>query len=161
MPHRSLQIIRAEHASLATILRSMRLLVEKGPGDDSPQFFDVLRGMLFYIDEFPERQHHPKESNLLFPRVVKAAPHLEKLVQRLERDHVSGRLPASGGRSARPAGRLCSAVPAARARPAASGLSVNTAENPGAMLAGSAPPPHSHRLLIAGWPVASRFSLSG
>ena len=90
MPHRSLQIIRVEHASLAIMLRSKRKLVETGPGDDSPQFFDVLRGMLFYIDEFPERQHHPKESNLLFPRVLQVAPHLEELVQRLERDHVSG-----------------------------------------------------------------------
>ena len=90
MPHRSLQIIRDEHVSLITMLRSMRQLVAQGPGDDSPQFFDVLRGMLFYIDEFPERQHHPKESNLLFPRVLQVAPHLTDLVAQLERDHVSG-----------------------------------------------------------------------
>ncbi len=30
--------------------------------------------MLFYIDEFPERLHHPKESNMLFPKVVKLTP---------------------------------------------------------------------------------------
>ena len=29
--------------------------------------FSTLRAMLFYIDEFPERLHHPKESDLLFP----------------------------------------------------------------------------------------------
>lgn len=90
MAHRSLQIIRDEHISLVTMLRSMRQLVERGPGDDSPQFFDALRGILFYIDEFPERQHHPKETNLLFPRVLQVAPHLTDLVAQLERDHVSG-----------------------------------------------------------------------
>ena len=47
-------------------------------------------------------------------------------------------------------------MPAARARPAASGLSVNTAENPGDA-GGQSPPPHSHRLLIAGWPAARAF----
>lgn len=90
MPHRSLQIIREEHASLSTMLRAMQQMVEQGPGDDTPQFFDVLRGMLFYIDEFPERLHHPKESDLLFPRVLRVAPHLMEVVTRLERDHVGG-----------------------------------------------------------------------
>jgi hemerythrin-like domain-containing protein len=51
-------------------------------------FFDVMRAMLFYIDEFPERLHHPKESNLLFPRVAKAVPHVMGTVDRLERDHM-------------------------------------------------------------------------
>ena len=42
----------------------------------------------FYIDEFPERLHHPKESNLLFPRVAKSSPHVMGTVDRLERDHM-------------------------------------------------------------------------
>jgi len=48
----------------------------------------VLRAMLFYIDEYPERLHHPKESNLLFPKVVKASPKVLGAVDRLERDHM-------------------------------------------------------------------------
>lgn len=86
--HSSLQTIRDEHASLAAMLQSMRLMVQKGPSDDRRQFFDVLRGMLFYIDEFPERLHHPKESNLLFPKVVKLAPKVIGAVDKLERDHM-------------------------------------------------------------------------
>jgi hemerythrin-like domain-containing protein len=86
--HRALQTIRDEHASLAAMLQSMRLMVQKGPSDDRRQFFDVLRGMLFYIDEFPERLHHPKESNLLFPKVVKLAPKVMGAVEKLERDHM-------------------------------------------------------------------------
>jgi hemerythrin-like domain-containing protein len=86
--HSALQTIRDEHASLAAMLQSMRLMLKKGPSDDRRQFFDVLRGMLFYIDEFPERLHHPKESNLLFPKVVKLAPKAMGAVDKLERDHM-------------------------------------------------------------------------
>ena len=85
---RSLQIIRDEHASLAAMLQSMRMLVERGPDEGRKNFFDVLRAMLFYIDEYPERLHHPKESNLLFPKVVKASPKVLGAIDRLERDHM-------------------------------------------------------------------------
>jgi len=85
---RSLQIIRDEHASLAAMLQSMRMLVERGPDEGRKNFFDVLRAMLFYIDEYPERLHHPKESNLLFPKVVKASPRVLGAIDRLERDHM-------------------------------------------------------------------------
>lgn len=88
-PLRALQIIRDEHASLAAMLQSMRLMVQKGPSEDRRQFFDVLRAMLFYIDQFPERLHHPKESNLLFPKVVKLAPQVMGVIDKLERDHMS------------------------------------------------------------------------
>lgn len=90
MKHTSLQIIRDEHSSLAAMLQSMRMLVERGPGDHPTAFFDVLRAMLFYIDEFPERLHHPKESDLLFPRVARLAPHVMEAVAHLERDHLNG-----------------------------------------------------------------------
>ncbi len=68
-----LQVIRDEHASLAAMLQSMRWMVKRGPAEDRRAFFDVVRAMLFYIDEFPGRLHHPKESNLLFPSLVKAS----------------------------------------------------------------------------------------
>ena len=83
----SLKIIRDEHSSLAAMLQSTRMLVERGPQDDARSFFDVLRAMLFYIDEFPERLHHPKETELLFPRVLKAAPETATAIARLDHDH--------------------------------------------------------------------------
>ena len=90
MPHSTLKIIRDEHAAVAAVLRSLLMMIERGPGDAPEQFFDVLRAMLFYIDEFPERLHHPKESDLLFPRLARAAPELMPVIQRLELDHMSG-----------------------------------------------------------------------
>ena len=90
MKHTSLQIIRDEHSSLAAMLRSMIMMLERGPDENPEQCFDVLRAMLFYIDEFPEKLHHPKESELLFPRVLLASPSLMPVVDQLERDHMSG-----------------------------------------------------------------------
>ena len=88
MKRRSLHIIRDEHASLAAMLHSMTQLLERGPAEDAQQFFEVMRAMLFYIDEFPEQLHHPKESNLLFPKVAKKAPEVRGAIDRLERDHM-------------------------------------------------------------------------
>ena len=90
MPYTSLQTIREEHASLAAVLRSLELMLDRGPGDEPAPFFDVMRAMLFYIDEFPERQHHPKEAQWLFPRVAERAPEAAEAIARLEREHAGG-----------------------------------------------------------------------
>jgi hemerythrin-like domain-containing protein len=90
MSQLALMIIRQEHAALSAMLRSLALMIERGPGEQPERFFDVLRAMLFYIDEFPESMHHPKESDLLFPRLVRVAPELLGVVSRLEAEHVSG-----------------------------------------------------------------------
>ncbi len=90
MPHESLRTIRNEHSALASMLTSMQMMLKRGPGDEPEKFFDVLRAMLFYIDEFPERLHHPKESDLLFPRVARLAPETLADIVRLEKDHTAG-----------------------------------------------------------------------
>ena len=87
---RAPDIIRREHAAVAAVLRSILPTIEQAGEEPSERFFDVLRAMLFYIDEFPEQRHHPKESNLLFPRLAAAAPELMPVIERLEHDHLQG-----------------------------------------------------------------------
>lgn len=86
----AIQIIRDEHAALAAMLSSLRMLVERGPGTQPQRFFEIVRSMLFYIDEFPERRHHPNESKFLFPVLARSAPELAAVIARLEADHESG-----------------------------------------------------------------------
>ena len=74
----ALHVIQDEHRTIAAVLRSLRLMLRRGPGDEPVQYFDVVRAMLFYIDEYPEQLHHPKESDLLFPKVVRARPDLQR-----------------------------------------------------------------------------------
>lgn len=66
------------------------MLMRRGPRDNPEKFFDSLRAMLFYVDEFPERLHHPKESQYLFPLVALRAPFTRELIERLEDDHNKG-----------------------------------------------------------------------
>lgn len=86
----SIQIIHDEHTALASMLRSIGMMVERGPGSKPQAYFDVMRAMLFYIDEFPERLHHPKETELLFPPVARLAPETREAIARLDREHVLG-----------------------------------------------------------------------
>ena len=52
--------------------------------------FQVLRSMLRYIDEYPERLHHPKEDEHLFARVAAHAPQARKLIDELKKEHEQG-----------------------------------------------------------------------
>lgn len=90
MTRPALQVIRDEHSAVSAVLRSLLQMMERDPDEQPERFFDVLRAMLFYIDEFPERRHHPKESDLLFPKIARVAPELMAVIQRLEDDHISG-----------------------------------------------------------------------
>lgn len=86
--HLALKIIRDEHAALAAMLRSLPLLLRRPGGEPVP--FGVIRAMLFYVDEFPERLHHPKETTLLFPALRAACPELRPVLDQLDADHERG-----------------------------------------------------------------------
>ena len=92
MQHTSLEVIRDEHQALSALLRSMSLLLVNAHREDRPPPFDVLRAMLFYLDEFPERLHHRKESAFLFPVLRERCPELGPVLDRLEREHAAGEL---------------------------------------------------------------------
>jgi hemerythrin-like domain-containing protein len=86
MNHTSLRMIHEEHASLMAVLRSMGMMVERGPDEQPEVFFDLLRAMLFYMDEFPEKQHHTKETELLFPTVAARSKVASRVISKLAQD---------------------------------------------------------------------------
>lgn len=90
MPHESLRIIRDEHQVLAAMLRTMGLLMAEHRRHGTLPDFSVLRAMLFYVDEFPERLHHTKESNLLFPKLRSRTHEADAVLDKLDHDHGSG-----------------------------------------------------------------------
>ena len=69
MTHASLTIIAHEHRALSAMLRAILLLLGDHRRRGTLPDFGALRAMLFYVDEFPEKLHHPKESLLLFPKL--------------------------------------------------------------------------------------------
>ena len=90
MESTALRIIREEHFSIAAVLRSLRLMLQRGPGDDPQPFFDAMRAMLFYIDEVPEKEHHPKETELLFKPVLERMSEHAQVLEHLESEHANG-----------------------------------------------------------------------
>lgn len=90
MRHTALDVIHEEHQALAAMLRSMTMLLSQARREGTLPNFGVLRAMLFYVDEFPERLHHTKESELLFPRLRLRAPELQTVLDRLDADHARG-----------------------------------------------------------------------
>jgi hemerythrin-like domain-containing protein len=85
--HPTLRIIRDEHSTLSAVLRSIDLLLSECRCRGIPPDFAVLRALLFYIDEVPEKQHHPKESALLFPKLRERSAALATVLDRLDADH--------------------------------------------------------------------------
>ncbi len=90
MPNPALATIRDEHNALSAMLRSLRMLLAEHRRRGSLPDFSVLRAMLFYIDEFPEKLHHTKESELLFPKLRARCPEAAEVLDRLDRDHARG-----------------------------------------------------------------------
>ena len=86
----TLTVLRDEHAALAAMLRSVLLLLGDHRQRGTLPDFAVLRAMLFYVDEFPEKRHHRKETELLFPKLRARTPLARALLDRLDQDHASG-----------------------------------------------------------------------
>jgi hemerythrin-like domain-containing protein len=87
--HATIRIIRDEHSALSAVLRSIGLLLTESRRHGIDPDWKVLRAMLFYIDEFPEKVHHTKESALLFPLLRERSTTLAAVLDRLDRDHAS------------------------------------------------------------------------
>jgi hemerythrin-like domain-containing protein len=84
------RIIREEHAVLSAMLRAILQLLEQHRAEKTMPDFVTLRAMLFYINEFPEKRHHRKESELLFPTLRAKAPLARHLLDQLDEEHALG-----------------------------------------------------------------------
>lgn len=90
MTRSALRIIRNEHQALAAMLHALRALAARIGDTPQPRDFDALRAIVFYIDEFPERLHHRKESATLFPRLRARSDTANAVLDRLDAEHERG-----------------------------------------------------------------------
>ncbi|RZL96212.1 MAG: hemerythrin domain-containing protein [Variovorax sp.] len=90
MTHTTTSIIRDEHSALSAMLRSIIMLLAQHRRQGTLPDFGALRAMLFYVDEFPEKRHHRKETELLFPKLRARTPLSRELLDRLDDDHARG-----------------------------------------------------------------------
>lgn len=87
---RTVFIIKSEHRSLASVLHGILYLVEKIRNHGYAPDFALLRAMLYYIDAFPERLHHPKEDRYLFAALRRRAPEMGSVLDELKKEHEEG-----------------------------------------------------------------------
>lgn len=90
MRHAASIIICQEHSALSAMLRSVLLMLAQHRPTGTPLDCASLRAILFYLDEFPEKRHHRKETQLLFPKLRARTPLSRELLDRLDEDHARG-----------------------------------------------------------------------
>ena len=87
---KTLNIIRDEHRSIAAILHGMEYLVQGIRARRKKVDPRVFHAMLYYLDTFSERMHHPKEDQYLFKAMRERSAEAGTHIADLEEDHARG-----------------------------------------------------------------------
>jgi hemerythrin-like domain-containing protein len=86
----AIRIIRDEHQSLAAVLHALAYTVREIRDRKAEPDFRLLGAIVYYIDTFPERFHHPKEDAWLFRLLEVRHPGARALLDRLRSEHRAG-----------------------------------------------------------------------
>jgi len=87
---RALTVIRDEHRTIAAILHGMEYLVREIRARRKKIDPQVFHAMIYYLDTFAERVHHPKEDQYLFGILRHRHQEAAAIIDRLEREHAGG-----------------------------------------------------------------------
>ncbi len=88
--NKAIGIIYDEHRSISAVLSGLKALAGMAREPGLRPDFSVFRAMIYYIDAFPERMHHPKEDDQLFARLLRRDPGARQLVEELRGEHIKG-----------------------------------------------------------------------
>ena len=88
--NKAIRKLREEHRSISAVLHALEQLAHAAQDASVRPGFEVFRAMLYYLDAFPERQHHPKEDEHLFARLRARAPQAAALLDDLHAEHLKG-----------------------------------------------------------------------
>lgn len=86
----ALTIIRDEHRTISAVLHALKDLARAALEPGARPAFPALRAMIRYIDEFPEKLHHPKEDRHLFNRLEVRSAEARPLIATLRAEHEEG-----------------------------------------------------------------------
>ena len=86
----AIAILKSEHRSIAAVRNGLKELARVAHDSQRRPRFQVLRSMVRYIDEYPEKLHHPKEDEYLFARLAARAPEARLLIEELQAEHEEG-----------------------------------------------------------------------
>lgn len=83
-------IILKEHQKLTAVTGGMLQFVRRCKKGDATRDFVVFRSLLYYIREYPERIHHPKEEQYLFKRIRARTNEIDDVLDDLAQQHAEG-----------------------------------------------------------------------
>lgn len=83
----ALNTIRAEHRTLAAVIHNLKDLLSEVHAERMKVDFPLLWSMVYYIDAFPDRLHHPKEDEWLFRLLRQRTHEADALIDELQRQH--------------------------------------------------------------------------
>jgi hemerythrin-like domain-containing protein len=87
---KALTVIRDEHQAIAAVLHALEHMVRGIRTHGAAPDFQALRALVFYIDAYPERMHHPKETEHLFKALRVRSPECAALLAQLDAEHARG-----------------------------------------------------------------------
>jgi branched-chain amino acid transport system ATP-binding protein len=86
----AINVLQREHRAIAAVLHCFEhVLGEIKSGALEPEF-PLFEAMIEYLQDFPDRFHHPKEDEQLFPSVRERAPETKSALDELQKQHNEG-----------------------------------------------------------------------
>lgn len=79
-----------EHRSIAAVLHALSYLVGEHRRTGTALDAKALRAILYYLDVFPERVHHPKEERFLFATLRRKTDVANDVLDALKHEHAGG-----------------------------------------------------------------------
>ena len=84
---KAIAIIRAEHRALGAVINNIKAVLQEVQAGRMAMDFKLFWAMVYYIDAFPDRLHHPKEDDWLFARLAARTPLADSLIETLQSQH--------------------------------------------------------------------------
>lgn len=82
--------IMQEHRSLVHMLHTLQDFLSRIQAGHATAEFDVICAALYYLDDFQERCHHPKEDDYLFKALSAASTRFAAEIAHLQSAHAGG-----------------------------------------------------------------------
>lgn len=90
MLNAALTVLHDEHRSFAAMLHGLKYLLREMREKSVAPDFKLLWAMLYFLEAFPEKIHHPKEDDYLFAK-LRARTHMaDTTLDGLLQEHVNG-----------------------------------------------------------------------
>ncbi|WP_321948230.1 hemerythrin domain-containing protein [Paraburkholderia sp. J10-1] len=86
----AIQVILSEHRRLRSVVNGMLRVIDRIASNADSSGPILIRAMLYYIHEFPEQIHHPKEECYLLARLRERTDELDATIEELGHQHEEG-----------------------------------------------------------------------